>query len=524
MKSIRAVSAALLVSAALTAIATVAAASEVASVAGTKCSRAGLTRTVKTIVYLCAKSGKTLKWSRTSGQPAVTTSTTAASSSTLVAKPCRTMSQITARLPNELQKREWEAVVANLQPVVASADTTGRTTAVIDTFDDTTVGNLTYGRYYPMQYPAAIEEAQGGRCAYLALVFDLFVRFTGSDTSDETAKAGIQAAVKALLQETLAKYTKVDGYEVDVIHIEPVLDHCPGRAITGSRTLCPWNDFGFLYFRTGALTAAQVSATAASNIFSLSVSGATFPPRPFVQIVGTGPATRAISAGTVRDLVPASNRTHQASTYVEFSTQQYELGQSLSVETPLQVSSITVRTVAHVGIVDGRPSSGTGPAIPANIQTRIYRYNGSGEIPLATRRSNFTKQVDVVQAVQFPHNSYVTFDLPSGTVLTPGRYLVTFTISGWNPVGSYIRLESFAEGNAGQTDVYTAGKAYRACNLRERIGYRATDNPPVTRTADESVGANCDTWYPEVSKGENPARPMQHTWVWSDLAMTLNAP
>lgn len=524
MKPLRSISIALFVAATLTALTTVAAAGEATSIAGTKCTRVGLSRTVKSVSYLCVRSGKTLKWSRTPSRSPATTNTPVVTSPTVATKPCRTMSEISTRLPNDLQKRQWEAVVASLQSVVAGADLTGRTTAVIDTYDDTTVGNLTYGRYYPMQYPAAVEETQGGRCAYLALVFDLFVRFTGSDTSDETAKAGIQAAVKALLQETLAKHTKVDGYDVDVILVEPVLDHCPGRSVTGSRTICPWNDFGFLYFRTAALTAAQVSATAASNIFTLSVSGATFPPRPFTQIVGTGPSTRTISAGTVRDLVPASNRTHQASTYVEFSTQQYELGQSLSVDASFAVNSITVRTVAHVGIVDGRPSSGTGPAIPANIQTRIYRYNGSGEIPLATRRSSFTKQVDVVQAVQFPHNSSVTFDLPSGTVLTPGKYLITFTISGWNPVGSYIRLESFAEGNTGQTDVYAAGKAYRACNLRERIGYRATDNPSVARSADESVGTNCETLYPEVSKGENPARPMQHTWVWSDIAMTLNAP
>jgi hypothetical protein len=76
----------------------------------------------------------------------------------------------------------------------------------------------------------------------------------------------------------------------------------------------------------------------------------------------------------------------------------------------------------------------------------------------------------------------------------------------------------------GQTDAYAPVKAYRACNLRERIGYRMTDNPQVASIGDESVGTNCNLLYPEVSKGENPARGAQHTWVWSDIAMTLNAP
>jgi len=51
-----------------------------------------------------------------------------------------------------------------------------------------------------------------------------------------------------------------------------------------------------------------------------------------------------------------------------------------------------------------------------------------------------------------------------------------------------------------------------------------TDNPPVAELGWESAGPNCQLMYAEVSKGENPARGMQHTWVWSDLAMTLNAP
>ncbi len=502
-------------------------------IVGTKCPKVGTSRTIKGVRLSCARSGKTLRWVRNATSTTATTTTTiaitstttnAVTTTTVASKPCRTAAQITSRLPNDLQKREWEAVVAKLQPLLAAADSTGRTTAVIDTFDDTQTGILNYGRYYPMSYPAAIEETQRGRCAYLGLVLGLMVSFTGSDKSDDVAKAGIQAATKALLQESLAKYTKVDGYDVDVILIEPVLDYCPGRAIMGLRTQCPWNDYGYLYFRTAALTSGQVAATAATDIFSLSVSGATFPPRPFNQIVGIGPSTQAVETGSVRKLVSAANKTHQAYTYVEFSTTQLELGQTIAVDSALAVNSISVDTVGHVSIVDGRPTSGVGAGVSATIQTRIYRYNGSGDIPVATRRSNFSLQADATQAVLFPHYSSATLNLPSGTTLSPGKYLITFTVSGWNPVGSYIRIASFAEGSTGQTDAYATGKAYRACNLRERIGYRMTDNPQVASIGDESVGTNCNLFYPEVSKGENPARPAQHTWVWSDLAMTLNAP
>jgi hypothetical protein len=500
-------------------------------IVGAKCARAGATRTAKGVRYSCSRSGKTLRWTRTTGGSTSVTTTTvgptgtvAPTTTTVSASPCRNPAQITARLPNELQKREWEAVVAKLQPLLATADSSGRTTALIDTFDDTQTGILNYGRYYPMSYPAAVAETQGGRCSYLGLVFGLMVRFTGSDTSDTSAKAGIQAAVKLLLKESLEKFTKVDGYDVDVILIEPMLDHCPGREIRGLRTQCPWNDAGYLYFRTNALTAAQVAATPDSEIFSLSVKGATFPPRPFEQIVGIGPTSQAVVVGTTRDLVPVANKSHQASTYVEFSTFQLELGQSISVDSTLPVKSITVGTVGHVSIVDGRPASGVGAGVSATIQTRIYKFNGAGDIPLATRRSDFSLQVDVSQAVLFPHYSSVTFNLPNGTTLDPGKYLITFTVSGWNPVGSYIRLESFAQGDAGQTDVYPAGRAYRTCTLRQRIGYRLSDNPRVPSIGEESIGTNCNLLYPEISKGENPARPMQHTWVWSDMALTLNAP
>ena len=240
-------------------------------IVGTKCSKVGTSRIVKGVRFSCNRSGKTLKWVRstsvssTPNSNSSATSTTASSTTTVATKPCRTPTQINARLPNELQKREWEAVVVKLQPILAAADSTGRTTAAIDTFDDTQTGILNYGRYYPLSYPAAIEETQQGKCAYLGLVFGLNVSFTGSDKSDDAAKVGIQAATKALLQESLTKYTKVDGYDVDVILIEPVLDYCPGRAIMGLRTQCPWNDYGYLYFRTAALTSGQVAATAATT-------------------------------------------------------------------------------------------------------------------------------------------------------------------------------------------------------------------------------------------------------------------
>lgn len=146
------------------------------NVEGNKCTKIGSTRTVKGATYSCTKSGKTLKWRRgavtvSPGESTGANSTT--TSTTVAARACRTTSQITSRLPNELQKREWESVVAKLQPIAASADSSAKTTASIDTFEDTNVGNLTYGRYYPQTYPAAISETQAKGCAYLALVLDL---------------------------------------------------------------------------------------------------------------------------------------------------------------------------------------------------------------------------------------------------------------------------------------------------------------------------------------------------------------
>lgn len=507
-------------------------AASIPEVSGTKCTQVGVTRKVKGASFRCTRAGKMLRWTAVSVATRPTATTVAAPtspSSTTVPttnRPanCRTTTEIYARLPNDLQRREWESVVAKLQPLLATADASGKTTALIDTFDDTSVGSLEYGRYYPMAYPAVVPETGGGRCAYLALVFGLYVRFTGADTSDETARTGINAAVKLLLQEFVARYTKVDGYDVDVLLVEPTLDYCPGRQMSGQRTICPWNDTGFLYFRAASLTSEQVAATPVNSIFSLGVPGAVFPPRPFTQVVGIGPSSTPAVAGNLRELVPVANRTHQASTYIEFSSQTRELGQTISVDSITAVKSITIRTVGHVATIDGRRVGGSGPSVPATIQTRIYRYNGSGDIPTAVRRSDFTKQVDTTEKVMFPHFSSVTLALPGSVSLSPGRYLITFAVSDWDPTGSYIRLESMAEGPSGQTDVYSGGRAYRTCGLRSRIGYRITDNPPVVDLGTESLGNNCEFIYAEVSKGENPARGMQHTWVWSDLAMTLNTP
>ena len=499
-------------------------------VLGTKCARQGQTRTVSRIKYVCTKSGITLSWRKAGTSPkppgsskgsGITAPASGGSASTVPAR-CRSMFDIYGALPTDVVKREWDSVVEKLQPVAATADATGRTTAFIDTFDDPATNTLVYGRYYPMSYPKAIPETSNGACAYLALVLDVWVRFTGADTSDATAKNGIQAAVKAILQEVVAKYTKVDGYGVDVVHIQPVLDYCPGRVIRGARSQCPWNDFGFLFFRTASLSADKVVATPASEIFNLSERGATFPPRPFDQIYGIGPSSARVTAGSVRNLVPSENLSHQATTYVEFSAQTTELGQTFKVDTALPVRSISIRTSQHVNVVGGRTMPGGEQN--ATIQTRIYRHPSTGDLSTVLRRDEFVKVLDLTNAVTFQSNSSVSISLPSGTVLSPGNYLVTFAISNWNSVGAYIRLESFAEGNVGQTDAYVGGRAYRGCNQRTRIGYRLVDSPSVPFAGEEPLSTNCSVFYPEISKGENPARPMQHTFVWSDIAMTLNAP
>jgi len=104
-------------------------------IVGTKCLKAGTSRTVKGVRFSCARSGKTLKWVRIATSTTAVTTTTVATTSTttsiattstttkavttttVASKPCRTVAQITSRLPNDLQKREWEAVVAKLQPL-----------------------------------------------------------------------------------------------------------------------------------------------------------------------------------------------------------------------------------------------------------------------------------------------------------------------------------------------------------------------------------------------------------------------
>lgn len=504
-------------------------AQSVPDIAGTRCPRVNASRVVKKVSYRCVRVGRSLSWRRVAATKTPKSSTTGAAGSatttTVAVGPCRSISDINSRLPFDQMKSEWERVVQALQPVAATADPTGRTRAVIDTYDDPQIGILNYGRYYAMQYPSAVPETQGGRCAYLALVLNPFVSFTGADTSDDTAKSGIHASIKALLHEVVRSHRTINGLNVDVVLFEPLLDHCPGRAIQWARVQCPWNDYGYLYYRLAALTPEVVGATAAADIFSLAVSGAVFPPRPFTQIIGIGPAAGTVSAGTNRNLVPDSNKNHQSSTYVEYSDRTFELGQSFTTDAALAVGSITIRTVGHVGTVGGRPVSGSGPAIAATMRTRIMRYDGSGEIPPAVSRSNFTTVVDTTQSVSIPHYSSFNVALPAGTTLAPGRYLITFSSTDWRQSGmSYVRLESFAEGPRRETDAYPGGRAYRACDLRESIGYRLTDNPPVAPIGIETASTECSVFYAEVSKGENPARGMQHTWVWSDMAIALNAP
>jgi hypothetical protein len=83
-------------------------------------------------------------------------------------------------------------------------------------------------------------------------------------------------------------------------------------------------------------------------------------------------------------------------------------------------------------------------------------------------------------------------------------------------------MAAFASGATGATDTYRPGRTYRACSMRSGAGYRKSDSPPVAVTVSQPASTNCTVFYPELSKGENAARPKQHTWVWSDLAMSLN--
>lgn len=115
-------------------------------IAGTKCVVVGATRVVKKVSYICAVAGKKKVWLKGSGAT-VTTSPASKTTTTVAWKPCRVVTEISARLPNELQKREWESVVSRLQSVAASADTTGKTTAIIDTFVDPMNNAIAYGRY-----------------------------------------------------------------------------------------------------------------------------------------------------------------------------------------------------------------------------------------------------------------------------------------------------------------------------------------------------------------------------------------
>ena len=435
---------------------------------------------------------------------------------------CRTVDQFNSVLPVDVVDREWRKAVAAIQPSLTKADTSGKTTASIVTTNDMS-NNLTYGRYYAQQYPSAIPDVLGGRCAALAMVLEVEVRFTGSDTSDAAAKNGIQAAVKAALSEVVTKHRKVQNLGVDVLLVEVVLQHCPGREFrNGNEVKCPWNDWGFLYYRLADLTPSRVNFTPASKIFDLGVPGAVFPPRPFTQVAGT-PMPPITPASTVRDLVPAANMSHPAGSYVEFSKDSFEIGQNIVVTAPTKVSSISFRTVNHVTMVNGRPTVRARPFINGNVRLRVWKYNGVGDVPLAISLSSFSLVSEVNTGVAIPDGGTLSIPLTRGSVLTPGHYLVTLALlSHDGGAGSYVRMAAFASGATGATDTYGPGRTYRACSMRSGSGYRKADSMPVAVTMSEPASTNCTVFYPELSKGENQARPKQHTWVWSDLAMSLN--
>lgn len=434
---------------------------------------------------------------------------------------CRTVPQFNSALPVDVVDREWRKAATAIQPALTKADTSGKTTATIVTTNDMS-NNLTYGRYYPQQYPSAIPDVLGGRCAALVMVLEVEVKFTGSDTSDAAARNGIQRAVKAAVSEVVTKHRTVQNLGVDVLLVEVVLQHCPGREFrNGNEVKCPWNDWGFLYYRLADLTPGRVNYTPADRIFELGIPGAVFPPRPFTQIPGAVMPPIA-AMGSVRDLVPAANMSHPAYSYVEFSSNSFEVGQNISITAPTRVSSIGFRTINHVTMVNGRPTVRARPFINGNVRLRVWKYNGTGEIPLALSLSSFTKVTEVTTPVAIPDAGTLTIPLPKGTTLAPGQYLVTLALlSHDGGEGSYIRLAAFASGATGVTDTYGPGRTYKACSMRGGAGYRKSDSPAVVVTTSEPTSTNCTVFYPELSKGENAARPKQHTWVWSDLAMSL---
>lgn len=435
---------------------------------------------------------------------------------------CRTVPQFDSVLPVDVVDREWRKAAAAIQPSLTKADSSGKTTASIVTTNDMS-NNLTYGRYHVQQYPSAIPDVLGGRCAALAMVLEVEVRFTGSDTSDAAAKNGIKAAVKAALSEVVTKHRKVQNLGVDVLLVEVVLQHCPGREFrNGNEVKCPWNDWGFLYYRLADLTPGRVNFTPADRIFELGVPGAVFPPRPFTQIPGTAmPPINAM--GTVRDLVPAVNSNHPAHSYVAFDAYSYEIGQNIVVTAPTKVSSIGFRTNNHVTMVNGRPTVRARPFINGNVRLRIWKYNGPGEIPLAISLSSFSKVTEVTTPMAIPDGGKFSIPLLRGSALGPGHYLVTLALLSHDAgEGSNIRLAAFSSGATGATDTYGPGRTYKACSMRSGAGYRKSDALPVAAPVSEPTGVDCTVFYPELSKGENQARPKQHTWVWSDLAMSLN--
>lgn len=434
---------------------------------------------------------------------------------------CRTIEQFNSVLPVDVVDREWRKAVAAIQPAVTKADTSGKTTASIVTTNDMS-NNLTYGRYYAQQYPSAIPDVLGGRCSALAMVLEVEVRFTGSDTSDAAARNGIHRAVKAALSEVVTKHRTVQNLGVDVLLVEAVLQHCPGREFrNGNEVKCPWNDWGFLYYRLADLTPSRVNLTPADRIFELGIPGAVFPPRPFVQIAGTT-MPPIVALGSVRDVVPAVNSNHPAHSYVEFSSNSFEVGQSIVVTAPTRVSAINFRTINHVTMVNGRPTVRARPFINGNVRLRVWRYNGAGDIPTAIDLTSFSLVTEVTRQTPIPDGGMLSIPLAPGSALAPGHYLVTLALlSHDGGDGSYIRLAAFASGATGATDVYGPGRTYKACSMRSGSGYRKSDSPPVAVATSQPTGVNCTVFYPELSKGENAARPKQHTFVWSDLAMSL---
>ena len=487
------------------------------AISGTKCSKAGQTRTWRGKPFQCVRNGRRLVWQTTS-KPVVTAP--AAGSS----QPCLTVNQINERLPVAVVEGEWSKVAEQLSPIASSADQSGLTQARLVTTNDPNTNNLVYGRFYPSTGPSVVPETQGGRCAHLSLILEVEVRFTGSQRTDEVAKQGIQAAVKALLAEALARFPAVNGLPVAVVLIEVSLQDCPGREVRlGDSLQCPWNDWGFLYFHSGSLTSAKVLSTPNHEVFNLGIPGAVFPPRPFTQIGVGGLPSGGLTTGNVRDLVPAVNSNSPLSTYVEFSGRTKELGQTIRVDKPLPVSAITVRTSQIILPSNGRPVAGLVGSVPATVRVRFWRSPLERPLPISIDTSDLTRFFEQTYVVSIPNNGRLVLPLPQGTTLPQGEYLVTFAIvSDSLGEGTFIRFGAFAQGANGESDVYAPGRAYRGCSLSWGAGARMRETPPVDVIQTEEPSTSCRFFYPEISKGGG-IRPKQHPWVWSDLMLSLES-